>query len=126
MDRLPPCLRLPPSDYGATKNVLNKTASCYRELAEKATTWQPLAGYQAARRLLERRPDITAIFNCNDSLAYGVLKVLAEAGKKVPQDISIIGFDSNPFGEFISPKLTTMRQDAAHIGRTADKLLLKN
>jgi LacI family transcriptional regulator len=96
-----------------------------RELIEKADSWQPPEGYRAARRLLERRPDITAIFVCSDHLAYGALKALGEAGRRVPQDISVIGFDGDPLGEFINPGLSTMSQDAARIGRTAGELLLK-
>jgi LacI family transcriptional regulator len=94
-------------------------------LIENAGTWQPPGGSEAARRLLERRPDITAVFACSDHLAYGVLKILAERGRKVPQDVSVIGFDGDPFGEFFNPSLTTMNQDATLIGRTAGELLLK-
>jgi LacI family transcriptional regulator len=95
------------------------------ELIEKAGGWQPPEGYRAARQLLKRRPDITAIFACGDHLAYGVLKALTEEGRRIPQDISVIGFDGDPLGEFTSPSLTTMSQDAARIGRTAGELLLK-
>jgi LacI family transcriptional regulator len=94
-------------------------------LIENTGTWQPQGGREAARRLLERRPDITAVFACSDHLAYGVIKTLAEKGRKVPQDVSVIGFDGDPFGEFFTPSLTTMNQDAALIGRTAGELLFK-
>jgi LacI family transcriptional regulator len=96
-----------------------------KEFIEKTDTWKPEAGYHAARRLLERRPDITAIFACSDHLAYGVIKALAGMGLSVPRDVSVMGFDGDPLGEFITPGLTTMRQDAARIGRTAGELLLK-
>ncbi|MDR1901092.1 MAG: LacI family transcriptional regulator [Treponema sp.] len=95
------------------------------DLIEKADSWQPPEGYRAVRRLLERRADITAVFACSDHLAYGALKALGEAGRRVPQDISIVGFDGDPYGEFVSPGLTTMSQNAALIGRTAGELLLK-
>jgi DNA-binding LacI/PurR family transcriptional regulator len=94
-------------------------------LIENAGTWQPQGGREAARRLLERRPDITAVFACSDHLAYGALKTLAEKGRQVPQDVSVIGFDGDPFGELFNPGLTTMNQDAALIGRTAGELLFK-
>jgi LacI family transcriptional regulator len=94
-------------------------------LIENAGTWQPPGGSEAVRRLLERRPDISAVFACSDHLAYGALKALAEKGRQVPQDISIIGFDGDPFGEFFNPSLTTMYQDASLIGRTAGELLLE-
>ncbi|MDR2747421.1 MAG: LacI family transcriptional regulator [Treponema sp.] len=94
-------------------------------LIENAGNWQPPEGSEAARRLLNRRPDITAVFACSDHLAYGVLKTLAEKSRKVPRDVSVIGFDGDPFGEFFNPSLTTMSQDATLIGRTAGELLLK-
>jgi LacI family transcriptional regulator len=96
-----------------------------KDLIEKAGSWQPPEGYRAARRLLNRRPDITAIFACSDHLAYGALKALAEEGRRIPQDISVMGFDGDPLGEFSSPSLTTMSQNAALIGRTAGELLLR-
>jgi LacI family transcriptional regulator len=92
---------------------------------EKTEDWQPPEGYRAARRLIRRRPDITALFACGDHLAYGALKALAEEGRRIPQDISIMGFDGDPLGEFISPSLSTMSQNAFRIGRTAGELLLK-
>jgi LacI family transcriptional regulator len=94
-------------------------------LIENAGTWQPPGGAEAVRRLLERRSDITAIFACSDHLAYGVLKALAEKGRQVPGDISVIGFDGDPFGEFFNPGLTTMNQNASLIGKTAGELLLE-
>ncbi|MDR0400617.1 MAG: LacI family transcriptional regulator [Treponema sp.] len=94
-------------------------------LLEDAGTWQPSSGGAAIRRILDRRPDITAVFACCDHLAYGALKALVEKGRKVPQDVSVVGFDGDPFGEFSNPSLTTMSQDAARIGRTAGLLLLK-
>jgi LacI family transcriptional regulator len=95
-----------------------------KDLIENAGTWQAAGGGEAVQRLLERRPDITAVFACGDHLAYGVLRALAAKGRRVPQDISVIGFDGDPFGEFTTPSLTTISQDAALIGRTAGELLL--
>jgi LacI family transcriptional regulator len=96
-----------------------------KELVEDAGTWQASGGSEAVCRLLKRRPDITAVFACSDHLAYGVLKVLAAKGRRVPRDISVIGFDGDSFGEFTNPSLTTMCQDAALIGRTAGEMLLR-
>jgi LacI family transcriptional regulator len=94
-------------------------------LIENAGTWQPSGGGEAVRRLLERRPDITAVFVCSDHLAYGAMETLTKMGRQIPRDISVIGFDGDPFGRFINPGLTTMNQDAGLIGRTAGELLLK-
>jgi LacI family transcriptional regulator len=95
------------------------------DLIENSDTWQPPGGYDAAQRLLARRPDISAIFVCSDHLAYGVFKALEKARLKIPQDVSVIGFDGDRYGEFLSPPLTTISQNAVLIGQTAGELLLK-
>jgi LacI family transcriptional regulator len=94
-------------------------------LTEQAGIWQAQGGYEAAQRLLKRRPDITAIFASSDHLAYGIIKALEEGGRRVPQDISIVGFDGDILGAYLIPALTTMRQNGSLIGRTAGELLLK-
>ncbi|MDR1047901.1 MAG: LacI family transcriptional regulator [Treponema sp.] len=95
------------------------------KLTETAGLWSALGGYEAARRLLEKKESFTAIFATSDNLAYGTIKALNEAGIRVPQDVSIVGFDGDPLGEYVSPPLTTMRQDSVLIGKTAAELLLK-
>jgi LacI family transcriptional regulator len=94
-------------------------------LTESAESWQPAAGAGAMRRILERRADITAVFACSDHLAFGALKALNGAGRKVPEDISVVGFDGDLYGEYINPALTTMQQNCALIGQTAGELLLQ-
>jgi LacI family transcriptional regulator len=99
------------------------------ELTETAGLWSARGGYDAARRLLSNRkrsfPPFTAIFAASDNLAYGAVKALNEAGLRVPRDMSIAGFDGDPLGEYVSPPLTTMRQNSVLIGKTAAELLLK-
>jgi LacI family transcriptional regulator len=94
-------------------------------LTEQAELWQAQEGYRAARRLLARRPGFTAIFASSDHLAYGIIKALGEGGLRVPEDISIIGFDGDVLGAYLIPALTTMRQNGFLIGQTAGELLLK-
>lgn len=92
---------------------------------EQAEIWQAEGGYRAARRLLERCSGVTAVFASSDHLAYGIIKALEEGGRRVPEDISIIGFDGDMLGAYLIPALTTMRQNGSLIGRTAGELLLK-
>lgn len=80
-------------------------------------------GLRAAPRLLALRPAVSAVFCANDMLALGVLKGMARQGVRVPQDISIIGYDDAVFAELLSPALTTVRQSAASIGREAAGLI---
>ncbi|MFB9628289.1 LacI family DNA-binding transcriptional regulator [Nonomuraea helvata] len=78
--------------------------------------WSPQSGYDAARRLLAD-DDVTAVFAANDQMAVGVLRAAAELGRRVPDDLSVVGFDDLDFTPFLAPPLTTVRQDLAAVGR---------
>jgi DNA-binding LacI/PurR family transcriptional regulator len=73
--------------------------------------WSARSGYELGRLLAARR-DVTAIFSANDSQAMGVLRALAEAGRSVPGDVSVVGIDDVPEAEFQMVPLTTLRNDA--------------
>jgi DNA-binding LacI/PurR family transcriptional regulator len=87
-----------------------------------AGDWTADVGYRLGRRLVARS-DVTAIFAANDRMALGVLRALFEAGKRVPQDVSVVGFDGIADGEFFSPPLTTVRQDYGEVARRGLRLL---
>ncbi|WP_433514831.1 LacI family DNA-binding transcriptional regulator [Nonomuraea sp. CA-143628] len=78
--------------------------------------WSPQSGYDAARRLLADDA-VTAVFAANDQMAVGVLRAADELGRRVPDDLSVVGFDDLDFTPFLSPPLTTVRQDLAAVGR---------
>lgn len=80
-------------------------------------------GYQAAKELLKVR-EITAIFCGNDAMAVGCYKAIYEMGKKVPEDISVIGFDGLKLSEYTTPPLTTVSQPTFDIGFTAARFLV--
>jgi LacI family transcriptional regulator len=82
------------------------------------------SGYQATLGLMVARPDVTAIFAGNDTIALGVVGALAHLGLAVPGDVSVIGFDDLPFAGFVAPPLTTVRIDAIYQGRCAAEALL--
>lgn len=88
--------------------------------------WSPRSGYVAGRRIAAeaRTGHATAVFVANDQMALGLLRALHEAGVRVPQDVSIVGFDDIPESEFLTPPLTTVRQDFAEVGRKSIALLL--
>jgi DNA-binding LacI/PurR family transcriptional regulator len=85
----------------------------------------PAAGYEAAGGLLRDHPDMTALFCANDELAFGAMRRLQEAGLRIPQDISVLGFEGVPAGEFWNPSLTTVQLNFELIGRGAARLLFQ-
>ena len=82
-------------------------------------------GYSATMDLLDQGHDFTAIFAGDDDMAAGVLLALRHAGKSVPDDVSVIGFDDAFHARHLWPPLTTIRQPIDEIGETAADLLLK-
>lgn len=80
-------------------------------------------GYAAAKELL-RVKDLTAIFCSNDAMAIGCYQAIYELGKKIPEDISVIGFDGLKLSEYTNPPLTTVMQPTFDIGFTAAKFLV--
>jgi DNA-binding LacI/PurR family transcriptional regulator len=78
--------------------------------------WSAESGYRAGLRLADE-PDCTAVFAANDQMALGLLRALQERGRKVPQDVSVIGFDDIPESGSFLPPLTTVHQDFAEVGR---------
>jgi LacI family transcriptional regulator len=81
------------------------------------------AGRAAAERLLALPEPPTAVFCTADVLAVGLMAGLADAGVRVPRDVSVVGFDDTPECRYVSPALTTVRQDVRAKGRTAVELL---
>ncbi|MFC4505266.1 MULTISPECIES: LacI family DNA-binding transcriptional regulator [Streptomyces] len=71
--------------------------------------WSAASGYRAGRELAEDS-DVTAVFAANDDMAIGLIRALTEAGRRVPEDVSVVGFDDIPVAAYVSPPLTTVRQ----------------
>lgn len=80
-------------------------------------------GARAATRLLETAEPPTAIFAFNDNLAIGAIQAARAHGLRVPEDLSVVGFDDSEHASLITPTLTTVRQPLAEMGRTAVNLL---
>ncbi len=86
--------------------------------------WTADSGYQAGLQLAQE-PDCTAVFVSNDQMALGVLRALHEHGRRVPEDISVVGFDDVPEAGSYLPPLTTVHQDFSEVGRRCVEELLK-
>ena len=94
------------------------------ELVEEGD-WEVEGGYFAARRLLERAPDLSAIFVQNDTMAVGVLSALHGIGRRVPADCSVIGCDDIPLAAYTIPALTTIHLPFYETGEIAMRVLLE-
>ncbi|MCF0091345.1 LacI family DNA-binding transcriptional regulator [Micromonospora sp. MH99] len=80
--------------------------------------WMAHSGYVAGLRICEM-PGTTAVFAANDQMAIGVLRALHERGRRVPEDISVVGFDDVPEAAYLIPPLTTIQQDFGAVGQRA-------
>ena len=83
------------------------------------------SGLTAMRELLARAPDLTAVFVASDIVAFGALRALREAGRRVPEDVSVVGFDDIPLACHFDPPLTTVHLPARELGVTAGRVLLE-
>jgi DNA-binding LacI/PurR family transcriptional regulator len=85
--------------------------------------WSAASGYRAGQ-VLARMTDVTAVFAANDHLALGIMLALHERGRRVPDDVSVVGFDDVPESAFYIPPLTTVRPDFDAAAAASLELLL--
>jgi LacI family transcriptional regulator len=88
-------------------------------------TFSPYVGYPVVRRLLQRTRDFTALFAYNDLSAIGAMRALRDSGLRVPEDVSVVGFDDINSAAFQIPSLTTVRQPLDKMGTLAGEILLE-
>ncbi len=82
-------------------------------------------GYDATCRLLQISPIVTALFVANNLMTLGALDAIRERGLRIPEDISVVGFDDMPWAALLQPPLTVLAQPTYDIGRTAAELLFE-
>jgi DNA-binding LacI/PurR family transcriptional regulator len=82
------------------------------------------SGAQAMHRLLDKDPGLDAVFAASDMMAHGALEALKDAGRQVPGDVAVIGFDDFEISRYSDPPLTTVRQPIQDIGRTMAQQIL--
>lgn len=87
--------------------------------------WTPASGYRNGL-VLGRIPGVTAVFVASDEMAFGVIRALHELGRKVPEDISVVGVDDIALAEYCSPSLTTVAQPFTRMGALAVAHLLRH
>ena len=82
--------------------------------------------YEAARRLLGRCPELTAIFAMSDVMATGAIRAIRDLGRRVPEDVSVVGYDGVPISDYLVPRLATVRQDTQLLAQRGVELLLRS
>jgi len=82
------------------------------------------SGEHAMRQLLERRSDLDAVFAADDLMAVGAMRALREAGRRIPEDVAVVGFDDSPLSRVTTPPLTTVRQPVEEMGRAMAEILV--
>ena len=87
--------------------------------------WTPESGYRAGRTIAAI-PDATAVFAASDEMAFGLIRALHEAGRRVPEDISVVSVDDIALAAYASPALTTVRQPFEDMGRAAALRLISH
>lgn len=88
--------------------------------------WEtPQSAFQATLKLLQSRPDVTAILGGNDLLAVGAMQAIQSLGRTVPADMAVVGFDDFEFAQYVRPRLTTVSLPGYEMGRQAAELLLE-
>lgn len=85
--------------------------------------WSARSGYEHGRRLAGDR-SVTAVFAGNDQMALGLLRAMHEAGRRIPEDVSVVGFDDIPEATYFTPPLTTVRQDFGEVGSRSLRVLV--
>lgn len=109
-------------DEGRSKGALDAITSARRPVfpPQRAQDWTPESGFKAMDALLDDYGDmVTAVVCANDELALGAVSAVAKRGLRVPEDISIVGFDDNPLSRHSIPPLTTVAQDFVGLGHMA-------
>jgi LacI family transcriptional regulator len=81
------------------------------------------AGAAAVRELLARHPEVTGVFAFNDLLAIGAVRALRDAGRRVPDDVAVVGYDDITMAALLDPPLTTVHTDKYELGRTLVEIL---
>jgi LacI family transcriptional regulator len=105
--------------YAGWKSALKEAGLPARQSRVVESYWSAAGGERAMQQLLRQAPDMDAVFAGSDQVALGALMALHASGRRVPDDVAIVGFDNMPESAFFWPPLTTVYQKLAHVGRLA-------
>lgn len=105
------------------KKALRKAGIDYSEELVLSGNYVWQGGYETMKEIIKHQPQCTAVFAASDSMAYGALQAIAEAGLSVPDDIAVIGFDDLEFSGLTNPPLTTIRQPRYEMGQKSLEIM---
>jgi len=106
------------------QQALEEAGLTYREDLVRIADFSEKSGFESMEELLQVNPPPTAVFASNDTVAYGAIQAIRQAGLVIPGDISISGFDDDHLSRYLNPPLTTMSVPAGGLGGTAARLLI--
>ena len=110
------------SAYTSRGMTVEEQMICYVE--DELDHFSMENGYITTRKLLESGEKVSAIYAASDSLAIGACRAVLEAGKRIPEDVSVAGYDGIALGEYYNPKLTTIKQPVEEMAKKSIRLLL--
>ena len=105
--------------YLGWKSALAEAGLKFSPSLAVESDWSAAGGEQAMTQLLMQEPDIDAVFASSDQIALGAMRAVYAAGRRIPQDLAIVGFDNIPESAFFGPPLTTVYQHLIDVGRIA-------
>jgi DNA-binding LacI/PurR family transcriptional regulator len=118
-----------PADLPAARDrltgYLEALSAADRQPLIASGDFTPLGGKNAMRMLLDQAPNLDAVFAASDPMAMGAMSALRQAGRRVPSDVAVIGFDDVTAAAFTDPPLTTVRQPVERLGALAAELLFE-
>lgn len=111
--------------YDAYKSILKESGLDDSEDYVECGDYSIESGYNSMKKLLAKKCGITALFAVNDLMAIGAAKAVLESGLRVPEDISIVGFDGLDYSKYFHPSITTIKQPNSLFGKMSCKVLLE-
>jgi len=110
--------------YAGAMDALNDAHVPFDEERFVQTRFSLSGAYDTARAFFTKKPDTTAVFAMSDTIAMGVIRALADMGRRVPEDVSVVGFDGIEMGKYFVPRLTTIEQPVDDIARESIQVLM--
>jgi LacI family transcriptional regulator len=105
--------------FAGWKNTLEEAGMSVSDSLVIESYWSAAGGERAMQQLLKQMPELDAVFASSDQIALGALGAIYQSGRRVPQDVAVVGFDNAPESAFYWPPLTTVYQKLVNVGHIA-------